>query len=308
MIAPLLDFFGGSFTKVVGFNSLAFFLSISAFLVFNFKNSKIGLRELVCCCCSTHQQQTLSQSALSLSRIPKRSLYTQIIDSDGGEGKGGGGGGGEGEGGGEIEEEHFAATAAAAPRVRVCSALYHLPPVFWLYALTHTIYIGVFHLLNQYLPMFLIVRFKENFLESGLSSSMNSFFVIILLPIVGIASDRFGRQISVCLIASAGVVVAYCLLRFTAVNPLISLVLLGFGNALIPFLTLSAIPLSLRQVRKTLHSDVLQRKCSSNLLSYFLYHLFVLTDIIIIHIAHDSVRSRIWYHRDARCNHVDARK
>jgi len=115
---------------------------------------------------------------------------------------------------------------------------------FWYLVILHMLFLLVFHLFPNISGHYLSERWGYNPAKAGYTSSLLSAFTVIGAPITGLIIDRLGGQLYVCLAASILSMVAYGLLTWTWVDPVVPILLLSVAESIVPVIIMALIPLS----------------------------------------------------------------
>ena len=121
--------------------------------------------------------------------------------------------------------------------------MWYLPYEFWSIILAHGLYILVFHTFANFLPHYMVEKYGNNVIDAGIIASISAFASIVIAPSIGFFADRFGRFLPCCLAASIGASVAYYLLLFSNLLPLIPISIMALSQAVIPTILLTTLPL-----------------------------------------------------------------
>ena len=121
--------------------------------------------------------------------------------------------------------------------------LHLLPYEFWAITAAHSVYILVFHTLANFLPHYIVQKWGTTVMGAGFLASLSSIASIALAPLVGVVLDNYGRHIPVSLGAGVLASVAYAMLLYMPIFPVLPICLIAFAQAIIPTVLLSALPL-----------------------------------------------------------------
>ena len=121
--------------------------------------------------------------------------------------------------------------------------MWHLPYEFWSIILAHGLYVLVFHTFANFLPHYMVEKYQNNVIDAGFISSLSAFSSILIAPSIGCFADHFGRFLPCCLAASIGASIAYYVLLFSNLLPLIPISIMALSQAIIPTILLSTLPL-----------------------------------------------------------------
>jgi MFS family permease len=125
----------------------------------------------------------------------------------------------------------------------VTAELQMLPYEFWIIVTVHGVYILVFHTLANFLPHYIVENFDTTVVGAGLLASLSSVTSIVVAPLIGLIIDIHGRHIPVSLGAAMVSSVAFGMLVFTHVLPVLPICLIAVAQSVIPTILLSVLPL-----------------------------------------------------------------
>ncbi|OQR94528.1 Major Facilitator Superfamily (MFS) [Thraustotheca clavata] len=128
------------------------------------------------------------------------------------------------------------------------SSLRELSPMFWLVVLLHVLFINVFHLFQNISSSYFHQVHGYSIVNAGYVSSLGHLFVIFA-PIIGLVVDCIGGRMHLILLSSCLSILAYALLVFTNVSPIISMLLISLCLSVTPTILMATIPLSISKHR-----------------------------------------------------------
>ncbi|OQR89070.1 Major Facilitator Superfamily (MFS) [Achlya hypogyna] len=120
--------------------------------------------------------------------------------------------------------------------------------LFWLIIALHVTFINVFHLFQNVSASYFTQVHGYSIVNAGYVSSLAHVFVIFA-PLVGLVVDCVGGRIQLILCSSCLSILAYTLLVFTNVTPIVSMLLISLCLSVTPSILLSSIPLSISKNR-----------------------------------------------------------
>ncbi|TDH65731.1 hypothetical protein CCR75_003602 [Bremia lactucae] len=122
-----------------------------------------------------------------------------------------------------------------------CESVQSFSRMFWVIALLHVNFINVFHLFQNVSASYLFQRYNYSIVKAGVVSSFSHLFVVFA-PFIGLVIDRFGGRIMLIIVAANLSVLAYVLMIFTEVNPIVSMLLISICLSFTPTVLMAAIP------------------------------------------------------------------
>ncbi|KAF0682611.1 Aste57867_25248 [Aphanomyces stellatus] len=137
------------------------------------------------------------------------------------------------------------------------AALAEFPLKFWVLVVLHVVFVNVFHLFQNISSAYLYQEHGYSIVESGMMSS-TSHLLVLFSPLVGLLIDCVGGRVVVILLSASLGIVAYGLLLFTSVTPLVSLLLISFCLASTPAVLMACVPLTIPKTRYGLAFGIVQ--------------------------------------------------
>jgi len=130
-------------------------------------------------------------------------------------------------------------------QLSMSDSLSNLSRTFWLLAITHAMFLMVFHLFPNISGHFLSSKYGMTQSQAGYKSSLLSAFTIVGAPLAGIILDKIGGQLYICWFAATLTTFAYGLITFTnEFDPTIAILLLSLSESVIPTILMALMPLS----------------------------------------------------------------
>ena len=125
------------------------------------------------------------------------------------------------------------------------SNIHVLLHVYYAYALIHTVFALVFHIMINFLPHLLERHWHGvgfgNVHYVGLIASLPHLTTIILAPMVGIVVERYGHSLHICLVCAISTVFCFTIMLYTRLPIFLPIVVLAVSQALLPVLTLAKV-------------------------------------------------------------------
>lgn len=122
-----------------------------------------------------------------------------------------------------------------------CENVQQFSRMFWIIALLHVNFINVFHLFQNVSSSYLYQRYGYSIVKAGIVSSVSHSFVV-LAPFIGLMIDQFGGRMFLIIISSVLSILAYVLMIFTEVSPVVSMMLISICLSFTPTILMAAIP------------------------------------------------------------------
>ncbi|TMW63294.1 hypothetical protein Poli38472_002235 [Pythium oligandrum] len=122
-----------------------------------------------------------------------------------------------------------------------CDSVEGFSQLFWTLAILHVIFVTLFHLFQNVSSSFLKERYGFSVVKSGFVSSISHSFVVFA-PFIGLFIDQFGGRMYWIVASALLSILAYGLMIFTEVNPVISMVLISICLSFTPTILMAAIP------------------------------------------------------------------
>lgn len=127
-----------------------------------------------------------------------------------------------------------------------CESIQDFPCMFWLVAILHVVFINVFHLFQNVSSSYLYQRYGFSLVKSGFISSL-SHSCVLFAPLIGLLIDQFGGRMFLILFSSVLSILAYALMIFTEVSPLVSMLIISICLSFTPTILIAAIPNTVRR-------------------------------------------------------------
>ncbi|KAF0700884.1 Aste57867_8602 [Aphanomyces stellatus] len=122
------------------------------------------------------------------------------------------------------------------------------PLMFWVLVILHVVYVQEFHLFENVSASYLYQTHGYSIVKSGFVSSL-SHSAVLFAPVFGILIDRVGGRVPVILTSAALGILAYGLLLFTTVTPVVSLLLISVCLCATPTVLMACMPLTIPKSR-----------------------------------------------------------
>ncbi|EQC25821.1 hypothetical protein SDRG_16336 [Saprolegnia diclina VS20] len=121
-------------------------------------------------------------------------------------------------------------------------------PLFWLVVALHVTFINVFHLFQNVSASYFTQVHGYSIVNAGYVSSLAHVFVIFA-PLVGLVVDCVGGRIQLILCSSCLSILAYTLLVFTNINPIVPMLMISLCLSVTPTILMASIALSISKHR-----------------------------------------------------------
>lgn len=121
-----------------------------------------------------------------------------------------------------------------------CESVQQFSRMFWVIAVLHVMFINVFHLFQNVSSSFLYQRYGYSIVKSGIVSSISHSFVVFA-PLIGLCIDQFGGRMLLIIVSSMLSILAYALMIFTDVDPVVSMVLISICLSFTPTILIAAV-------------------------------------------------------------------
>ncbi|KDO22605.1 hypothetical protein SPRG_21161 [Saprolegnia parasitica CBS 223.65] len=121
-------------------------------------------------------------------------------------------------------------------------------PLFWLVVALHVTFINVFHLFQNVSASYFTQVHGYSIVNAGYVSSLAHVFVIFA-PLVGLVVDCVGGRIQLILCSSCLSILAYTLLVFTTINPIVPMLMISLCLSVTPTILMASIALSISKHR-----------------------------------------------------------
>lgn len=124
-----------------------------------------------------------------------------------------------------------------------CESVQEFTPMFWNIAILHVVFVTVFHLFQNVSSSYLNERYGYSVVKSGLVSATSHTFVVFA-PFIGLFIDQFGGRMYWIVASALLSILAYGLMIFTEVTPVVSMLLISVCLSFTPTILMAAIPSS----------------------------------------------------------------
>ncbi|GLD93033.1 hypothetical protein PINS_up001625 [Pythium insidiosum] len=122
-----------------------------------------------------------------------------------------------------------------------CESVQDFSSMFWTLAVLHVVFITVFHLFQNVSSSFLKERYGYSVIKSGVISSM-SHLMVVFAPFIGYFIDQFGGRMYWIIGSAVLSIIAYSLMIFTEVNPIVSMLIISVCLSFTPTILMASIP------------------------------------------------------------------
>lgn len=121
-----------------------------------------------------------------------------------------------------------------------CESVQQFSRMFWTIAVLHVMFINVFHLFQNVSSSFLYQRYGYSIVKSGIVSSI-SHSCVVFAPFIGLFIDQFGGRMLLIIASSLLSILAYALMIFTDMDPVVSMVLISICLSFTPTILIAAV-------------------------------------------------------------------
>lgn len=190
--------------------------------------------------------------------------------------------------------------------------------LFWLVVILHVVFVNTFHLFQNISSSYFYQMRGLSLVDAGYVSSLSHTFVIFA-PVLGLFVDCFGGSLIIILGSSFLSIIAYLILMYSSVSPIVPMILFSLCLCLTPTIQMASIPLTVSSKRLGLAfgiSEVLEAigSTSGNLVVgvirdntgdysavvYFLFGMAIASFLLSVALTYEDYRQG-WPIRNKNC-------